>query len=153
MARTRKRVRVHAPKYLWSVQEVALMLFLRSRRVRDKAIIIILNERYAPTVRKSGAIRNKMKALRRIEHASGRIDLTYDRFFSAPENVDQWIRGQVENVDELSRLLTFTQHELEIMDTVSRCKDLSLYTYTKVITTELARTKLQARWIPGCGRP
>ena len=39
----------------------------RSRRVRDKDINIVLNERYAPTVRRSGAIRNKTNSLRRAE--------------------------------------------------------------------------------------
>ena len=99
---------------------MALALFLRSRRVLDRSTIKILNERYAPTVRQLGAIRNKLKSVRRAEHASGRIDLTHDKMFSAPENVDQWIRGQIRNTDELSRLLTFTQHELEVMGTVSQ---------------------------------
>ena len=85
----------------------------------DRATIQILNGRYAPTVRQVGAVRNKMKAVRKAAHASGQIDLTYDKMFSAPENVDQWIRGQMRNPDELSRLLTFTQHELEVMETVS----------------------------------
>ena len=145
--------RVHGPKNLWSIQEVALTLFLRSRRVSDRQITIVLNERYAPIVRKSGAIRCKMKSLRRAENASGQIDLTYDQYFSAPENVDQWIRDQVDNPAELSRLLTFTQHEFEVMETVSQYKDISLCTYTKVITTEPANAKLHARRIPGCGRP
>ena len=138
---------------VWSIPEVALTLFLRSRRVRDRPITIILNERYAPTVRRDGAIRNKMKALRRAENASGRTDLTYDRYFCAPENVDRWIRDQVDNPDELSRLLTFTQHECEIMETVSQYRDMSLYTHTKVIATERAITQFHARRIPGCGWP
>lgn len=129
MARTQKRAN------FWSIPEQALALFLRSRRIRDRFITAILNERYAPTVRRKGAIRNKIKAIRVAEQKSGRIDLTYDRYFSAPENVDRWIREEMDNADELSRLLTFTQHELEIMGTVSQYKDLSLCTHTEVITT------------------
>lgn len=101
---------------------MALTLFLRSRRVFDRGTIRILNERYAPTVRQVGAVRNKLKAIRKAAHASGDIDLTHDKMFSSPENVDQWIRGQIRTPDELSRLLTFTQHELEIMETVSQYK-------------------------------
>ena len=118
----------------WTIPEQALTLFLRSRRIRDRFIILVLNERYAPTVRAKGSIRNKLKAIRTAEEKSGRIDLTYDRYFSAPENVDRWIRAEMDDADELSRLLTFTQHELDIMETVSQYKDLSLCTYTKVIT-------------------
>lgn len=121
--------------------------------MRDRAIIIILNERYAPTVRQKGAIRNKLKSVRITENAAGRIDLTYDRYFSAAENVDRWVRGQIEDPDELSRLLTFTQHELDIMETVSQYKDLSLCIYTKVTTIGPAKTKFHARRISGCSRP
>ena len=149
----RKERRSNGPKNLWTIPELALTLYLRSRRVRDKDMTIVLNERYAPIVRRSGAIRNKMSKLRRAVIASGQIDLKYDRYFSAPMNVDRWIRDQVDNPDELSRLLTFTEHELEIMNTVSQCKDISLCTYTKVIITEPDITKLHARRIPGCGRP
>ena len=118
----------------WTIPEQALMLFLRSRRIRDRFTILVLNERYAPTVRAKGSIRNKLKAIRTAEEKSGRIDLTYDRYLSAAENVDRWIRAEMDDADELSRLLTFTQHELDIMETVSQCKDLSLCTNTKVIT-------------------
>ena len=71
---------------------MALALFLRSRRVLDRAIINILNKRYTPTVCQLGAIRNKMKSVRRAEHESGQVDLTHNKMFSAPENVDQIMR-------------------------------------------------------------
>lgn len=117
-------------------------------------ITIVLNERYAPIVRRSGAVRGKMKSVRGgAKNASGQIDLTYDPYFRNPENVDPWIRDQVDNPDELSRLLTFTEHELEVMKTVSQYKDISLCTYTEVITTERANVKQHARRVPGCGRP
>ena len=119
----------------WTIPEQALTLFLRSRRIRDRFIVLILNERYAPTVRAKGSIRNKLKAIRTAEENLGRIDLTYDRYFSAPENVDRWIRAEMDDADELSRLLTFTQHELDIMETVSQYKDLSLCTNTEVVIT------------------
>ena len=118
----------------WTIPEQALTLYLRSRRIIDRLIILVLNERYAPTVRAKGSIRNKLKAIRTAEERSGRIDLTYDRYLSAAQNVDRWIRLEMDDADEVSRLLTFTEHELEIMQTVSQYKGLSLCTYTKVIT-------------------
>ena len=64
--------RVHAPKNLWSIPEVAPTLFLRSRRVRGRAIIIMLNERYAPTVRKIGAVSLKLRVTFSIHLWSGK---------------------------------------------------------------------------------
>ena len=44
-----------APKYPWSTAEVTLPLSWEEK-VRDRFIITILNERYAPTVQRIGAI-------------------------------------------------------------------------------------------------
>ena len=71
MPRTKKRE--HAPKNLWSIPEVAPTLFLRSRRVRDRAIITILSERYAPTVRKIGAVSLKLRITLSIHLWSGKF--------------------------------------------------------------------------------
>ena len=131
---TTKRRASHA-KNSWSIDETVLALFLRSRRVTDAAILIILNERYTPKVRQLGAIRNKLQFLRISEEKAGRIDLTNDKYFTRPENVDNWIRSQRSDTHKRwSDLLTFTEHEHEVMGGVSQHKNPSLCTYTKETT-------------------
>ena len=53
-----------------------------------------------------------LRLLRISEHASGRIDLTYDKFFIWPEKADSWIQNQVENPDEVAKICHFL-HSLQ----------------------------------------
>ena len=107
------------PKNLWTTEEVVLTVYLRSRQVEDRAIVSILNERFAPKVRQSGSIRPKLRRVRASESESGRIDLTNDNRFTHIPNVDRWIVTQIEDAHMRSGLLTFTEHELEVMGKVS----------------------------------
>ena len=118
-----KKTRASSSKSHWTTEEVVLTIFLRSRRVKDRAIIAILKERYPPKIRQLGSIRNKMQAVRASESKSGRINLTNDPFFTRIENVDRWIVGQIHDAHARSELLTFTEHELGVMKRVSRHKN------------------------------
>ena len=120
MPQASKKARARHPANYWTTEEVVLAVFLRSRRVKDRAILAILNGRFAPKVRQAGGLRSKMQAVRASESESGRIDLTHDKNFTRIRDVDRWIASEIEDVHARSGLLTFTEHELEVMGLVSQ---------------------------------
>ena len=110
------------PNNHWSTEEVVLAVFLRSRNVGNPKIVLILNERYAPKVRKAASLRSKLLAVRVSESSAGRIDLTYDKNFIQKPNVDRWIMSEIGDPQARSALLTFTEHELEVLEMVGQHK-------------------------------
>ena len=88
--------------------------------VSNPKIVVILNERYAPKVRKAASLRSKLLAVRVSESNAGRIDLTYDKNFIQKPNVDRWIMTEIEDPQARSALLTFTEHELEVLEMVGQ---------------------------------
>ena len=52
------------------------------RSSRERAIVAILDERYAPKVRQAVPLRKETAAVRASESESDRIDLTYDMHFT-----------------------------------------------------------------------
>ena len=123
MPKASKKARARHPGNPWSQEEVVLAVFLRSRRLKDRQIVTVLNGRYAPKVRHLGALRTRLKVVRDKESEAGRIDLTYDRYFTYGPNVDRWIVAQIDDAHARSELFTFTEHELAVMETVSQHKN------------------------------
>ena len=122
MPKASRKARAQHPGSFWSQEAVVLAVFLRSRRLKDRQIVAVLNGRYAPKVRHLAGLRTRLKVVRDKESEAGRIDLTYDRYFTYGPNVDRWIVGQIDDAHARSELFTFTEHELQLMETVSKCK-------------------------------
>ena len=136
MADSSKKAIKRHPNNYWTRDEVVLGTFLKSRDVTARKIAAILNGRYAHKVRQGSALLNKLLAVRKSEREAGRIDLTNDKHFTNTRNVDRWIVNVINDAHARSALLTFTDHELEVLKMVGQHKYRSFCTYTKVFITE-----------------
>ena len=136
MADSSKRAITRHPNNYWTRDEVILGTFLKSRDVTARKIVAILNGRYTHKVRQGSALLNKLLAVRKSEREAGGIDLRHDKHFTNPRLVDRWIIGIIGDANARLALLTFTDHELEILHMVGRREYRSFCTYTKVFTIE-----------------